>query len=162
MDSLLQVNPGTIIWTMINFGIFAFIVGKFGWKPIIAALSEREKGINDAMNRAEEANASAQKTLSEIDARIRTSETEAKRIIDDARQQAQGLVQAATEAADKVKSQKVAEAVSEIEREKESAMQSIRQEVAQLVIHSTEKILRKQLGADQQKELLNTYLNDLN
>jgi F-type H+-transporting ATPase subunit b len=162
MDSLLQVNPGTIIWTMINFGIFAFIIGKFGWKPIIAALSEREKSIHDAIVRAEEANVSAQKTLSDIDQRIRTSEVEAKKIVDDARNQAQGMMQTATEAADKIKHQKVAEAAAEIEREKESAMQTIRQEVAQLVVSSTEKILRKQLGSDQQKELLNTYLKDLN
>ena len=34
MDNLLNVSPGLIIWTFINFGLFFILIGKFGFKPV--------------------------------------------------------------------------------------------------------------------------------
>jgi len=41
---LVTPNVGTIFWMVIIFGIVAFVLKKFAWKPILNALYERENG----------------------------------------------------------------------------------------------------------------------
>ena len=45
---------GLIFWTSITFLVLLFILKKFAWKPILGAVSEREKGIKDALTSAVE------------------------------------------------------------------------------------------------------------
>jgi F-type H+-transporting ATPase subunit b len=46
---------GLVFWTTISFLLLLFILGKFAWKPIMSALNEREKSIEDALQAAEKA-----------------------------------------------------------------------------------------------------------
>jgi F-type H+-transporting ATPase subunit b len=41
--SLLDVNPGLIIWTILTFLLLLIILKKIAWKPILTALDKREK-----------------------------------------------------------------------------------------------------------------------
>ena len=46
---------GLSFWTIIVFVILLFLLTKYAWKPILKAIKEREKSINDALASAEEA-----------------------------------------------------------------------------------------------------------
>ena len=52
---LVTPNLGTIFWMVIIFGVVAFVLKKFAWKPILNALYEREESIENALNAAEKA-----------------------------------------------------------------------------------------------------------
>jgi F-type H+-transporting ATPase subunit b len=51
--SLLSVNPGLIIWTIIIFILLLILLRKIAWKPLIKALNNREETINSALENAE-------------------------------------------------------------------------------------------------------------
>ena len=52
---LVTPDIGLIFWTTISFAILYFILAKFAWKPILGAVTEREKSIKDALSAAEKA-----------------------------------------------------------------------------------------------------------
>ena len=58
-SELIKPNYGTIFWTTVTFLIFAFLLSKYAWKPLMGALDAREssirKSIETAKNDREEA-----------------------------------------------------------------------------------------------------------
>ena len=52
---LVTPGIGLIVWTSLAFLIAWFILGKFAWKPILKALGDRERSIEEALESAERA-----------------------------------------------------------------------------------------------------------
>lgn len=161
MDNLLNVNPGAIIWTIINFTIFLLIILKFGLKPIINGLKAREDRITNAIEQAEQANAEAKKLLQESQQKLDSAHKEMMEIVQKGKQQAENIINKAAEEADKIKKQKLEEAIREIERSKEFALNELRAEVADLVIQATEKILEEKLDDEKHQKIIESYIQKL-
>ena len=54
MDSLLvQPDPGLFIWTILTFLVLLALLGKFAWRPLLAALEAREATIRKSLDDAE-------------------------------------------------------------------------------------------------------------
>lgn len=161
MDSLLNLPHGLMFWTIINFGIFLFLVIKFGGKGIINALNERENSINKAIADAENANREAQKLLNESKEKIDNAQQEVALILAKGREQSEAIIRKTAEDADKVKQVKLEEAIREIERNKEIALTQLRTEVADLVVNATEKIISVKLNKEQDFSLIQNSIDKL-
>ncbi len=161
MDTLLSINPGTIIWTIINFTIFLFIILKFGLKPIINGLKAREDKITNSIQQAEKANDEAKKLLQASQEKLDSAHKEMIEIVQKGKVQAESIINKATVETDKIKKQKLEEAIREIERSKESALSELRAEVAGLVIQATEKILEEKLDAEKHQKIIESYIEKL-
>ncbi|HQE61901.1 MAG TPA: F0F1 ATP synthase subunit B [Candidatus Latescibacteria bacterium] len=83
---LVSVNPGLIIWTIITFLVLVFLLSKFGWKPIVGALENREQAIRQAIAEAHQARDEAQKILEAQNKLIASAEAEAREIVQAARE----------------------------------------------------------------------------
>src|SRR5512147_2995708 len=60
---LLSVDS-TLLWaTLVIFSLFAFVLGKFAWGPLLKIVDEREKSIRDQVEAAERSAADARDTL---------------------------------------------------------------------------------------------------
>ena len=161
MDSLLNLPHGLMFWTIINFGIFLFLIIKFGGKGIINALNERENSINKAIADAETANREAQKLLNESKEKIENAQQEVALILAKGREQSEAIIRKTTEDAEKVKQAKLEEAIREIERNKEIALTQLRTEVADLVVNATEKIISVKLNKEQDFSLIQNSIDKL-
>ncbi|MDQ1265522.1 MAG: F-type H+-transporting ATPase subunit b [Bacteroidota bacterium] len=161
MDSLMNVSPGAIIWTLINFSIFLFLLIKFGAKPIASGLKAREDRINTAIKNAEDANLKAAELLRESQAKLDQTQQEINSMFTKNKEQAESLVRKAAEEAEKVKHLKIQEAVREIERSKDTAIFELRKEVAGLVILATEKLLDEKLDREKHHKLIESYIEKL-
>lgn len=161
MDAVLKIDPGLIIWTLINFLIFLFIVLKVGVKPIANALKAREKNIQDSIDSAHQASENAMKALAEADGKLKNAQIEMAEIIRKGREQAEAIIVKAGEEADAIRKQKVAEAKRDIEQSKEIAIKELRTEVASLVISATEKILDQELDKDKHNKLIESAIKGL-
>ena len=64
-NPLVQPDPGLFIWTLITFLVVLVILKTMVWKPLLAALDEREQRIRDALSAAEKARAESQASLDE-------------------------------------------------------------------------------------------------
>lgn len=158
---MLNISPGLMIWSLVNFLVFAFLIGKFAWKPMVSALQKREESIKDMLGQAERANAEAQRILKENEEKMASAQQEMMQVVRDGREQAQAQIQAAAAEAEKVKKVKLAEAQEAIEREKQAAMQQLRSEVSGLVLMATEKILKERLDADYQRKVVDAVIDDM-
>jgi len=160
-DALLNVSPGLIIWTLVNFGIFFFLIAKFGFKPMIASLENRENSISNAINESERLHTEAQKLFSESQVKLGAAHHEMMELVKQGKTQAETIIRQAQEQAEKVKKEKLEQAIREIEREKEQAIQSLRTEMATLVVAATSKMLGNTLDEEKHKTLVNQYIDQV-
>src|ERR1700729_3397267 len=110
---LITPEPGLVIWATISFLILLYILGKYAWKPILAAVAEREQSIETALSQAE--------AVREEMARL-TSENEA--LLKQARAERDAILSEAT----KVKNQIIGEAKDAAHKEGARLMDNARQE----------------------------------
>jgi F-type H+-transporting ATPase subunit b len=158
---LLNVNPGLVFWTVITFVILLVLLKKFAWKPILTALDEREKMIQNSLDNAEKANAEAQRIFDENKTQLAGAEAEAQRIIAQSREFAEKLKTQTVEDG-KVEAKKLIDnAVSEISRKNEEAFAALRGQVAEIAVAAAEKIIRENLDKQKQYELVNKFIDEL-
>jgi F-type H+-transporting ATPase subunit b len=161
MEHIMDVNPGLAIWTLINFGIFLFLILKFGTKPIMNGLNARQERIRTDIESAKNSRDEAEKFKNELEASKDSAIKEMTAIIAKGKEQAEILIRKATEEADRVKLQKVEEATREIDRSKDLAIKELRHEVASLVVMATEKILDETLDKEKHYKLVESYIDKL-
>ena len=161
-NPLVQLDPGLFIWTIITFLILLFVLAKFAWKPLLAALESRESTIKSSLDDAEK----AKRELERIN-------VESEEIIAKARFDAQGIRSEAKAAAEKIKADLIAstdddvkkirdEAHKQIQVEKDKAINDIREEVVTLTISVAEKVIKKNLSKDENQSLIEESLKSLN
>jgi len=161
MDGLISVNPGAIIWTLINFSILMILLGKFAFPMITKALKERETGIENAIINANEANKKAQELLIESQKKVDEAYLEVKEILAGGKKNAELIVQKALNEAEIVKKAKLDETLKEIESSKNKALQELRNEVADLVLLATEKVIQAKLNDNEHINIVKNYLDKL-
>ncbi len=158
---LLDINPGVVIWTTIVFLLLLWVLKKTAWKPILNALDERETFIKESLDKAENARKEAEELLRENKERLAKAEEEAQKVIEQGR-----------EYAEKVKEQILAESKDEarkmideakvlIERRQDEAFAQLRSEIAVIAVGAAEKIIKETLDEEKQKELIDTYIDEL-
>lgn len=162
MDALLSIKPGLIFWSLVNFGIFLFILIKFGAKPISNALKAREERIQNALASAAEANKKAEELLKQSMEKLDSAQQEVSKIITEGRLQAENHIKRAIEEAEKIKNQKIEEAQREINRSKNDAIAELRKEVANLVVLATEKILEEKIDKEKDYKMIENYIQKFN
>jgi len=162
MPAFLDMSPGLIFWTLVNFCGFALILAKYAWKPMMSGLKAREASIRENLDNADRASAEAIARLNESKAKIASAQAEMMSIVREGKNQADAMLRKAQDEAEHVKQHKIVEALSEIEREKEVAIKALRAEVSSMVIDATEKLLGRTMQGDDQKRLVESYVNDLN
>jgi F-type H+-transporting ATPase subunit b len=161
MPGFLEISPGLIIWTLVNFTIFVFIIAKFGWKPMMNSLRSREYSIKEALENADRANAEAKAVLAESKANLANAQAEMMTIVREGKMQAEAVLRKATEDAEGVKQQKLTEAQREIERQRDEAIVELRKEVSNLVVDATEKLLGRTLQGDDHKRIVEQYVSEI-
>lgn len=163
LDLINDFSPGLFFMQAIILIILIFLIGKFAWKPILNALSEREEGIANALAAAasakvEMANLQASNEAAAQEARVQrdTMLKEAREIKD------KMIADAATQAQEKADSI-IASAQESIELEKKAALADIRSQVATLSVDIAEKVTQKALTEkDAQHALIEKLLADAN
>jgi len=161
MDTLLNLEPGMLIWTFITFALLLWILKKLAWKPLLGALENRENTIREDLQKAEKARVDAELLLTEHRQLLERSETEARKILDEAKVTAESLKQGIIESANEQARQMSEQAKAEIQREKDTALSQLREEVADLAVRAAGKILGEELDTDKHRRLVNDFISNL-
>lgn len=161
MDLIIP-GSGLIVWQIIGFSILLFILAKFAWKPILSALDEREKSIEDALKSAEIARNEMANLKAENEKIIQEAKLERDEMLLKATETSKQIVEDARVAA-QVEGAKMIEAAKKaIDTEKQAAMEEVKVQVAALSLSIAEKVLRRNLADDAtQKALVEELIKDL-
>jgi len=49
---LTDINLGLTLWTVVLFGVFAFVLGKFAWRPLLDLIEVRERTVREHVTKA--------------------------------------------------------------------------------------------------------------
>jgi F-type H+-transporting ATPase subunit b len=158
---MLDPNPGLIIWTIVTFVLLLIVLRKFAWKPLLAALHDRESSIRGTLEHAENTKAEAERILEENRAQLAKAGEEAKKVLAEGRALGEKLKNEIVEQANAQSRRMVDQARLEIERDKDAAIAQLRGEVATLALEAAGKILNETLDARKHKALIDESLSNL-
>ena len=160
-NPLVKLDPGLFIWTILTFLILFFVLAKFAWKPLLAALESRENIIKSSLEDAEKAKTELERLNAESEEIIAKARSEAQTIRVEAKSAAEKIkadvmVQAG-EDAKKIRD----EAEKQIQVEKDKAINEIRQEVVNLTLTVAEKVIKKNLSKEDNQSLIEDSIKHL-
>lgn len=158
---VVEVNIGMLIWQIILFVVFFSVLAKFVWPPILKGLKGREEKMRSDLASAENAAKEATATLDQYKQQLAEAQQEARRVVDEARQTASkveaNLIAEAEAKAAEVRQRNVAE----IEAAKEQALSEIYAQTAELSTQIASKILKREISAQDQAQLVSDSLAEL-
>lgn len=151
----------TLVIQGIAFFLVAWLVMKFGWPHIIAAIEERQAKIAEGLAAADR----ARQELADADARvadeIRKARAEAAAILDKAQQQANQIVEKARNDAIVEATKQKAIAAADIEAQAHKAREELRTQVASLAVAGAQKILKREIDANAHKALIDQLVAEI-
>ncbi|MDF3078110.1 MAG: atpF [Sphingobacteriaceae bacterium] len=159
---LVTPDLGFVVWTTVAFVILLVILRIFAWKPILGAIAERERSIEDALSKAELAKEEMAKLTSENEQLLKQARNERDQILKEAKALKDQIVSEAKVSAQTEGNKLIEKAKLEINSQKVAALDDIKNQVSALSLEIAEKILRKQFeDPAKQQALVNDLLNEV-
>ena len=158
---LVSPDVGLMIWTVLAFLVALFILRKYAFPQISAALEKRQHLIEESIDSAERTKAEAEEILAEYRERLKEARAQAEEIVTRARKNGEAAERQAAEQAAELREEQLERARKDIEAETQRALQEIRREVADLTVAATERVTRKSLTEDDQRRLVEDALSVL-
>lgn len=150
----LGFDPDLAIFTAIVFLLLLAILTKFAWKPIAAALDQREHAIAENIAAAERVGAEARRTMAEYEAKLAGAANEVRAMLDEARRDAEHTkeqIVAEAKAAAQIEHDRQ---MREIRTASEQAQKQLGEMSANLAIELAGKLIRQQLKPQDHERLI--------
>jgi F-type H+-transporting ATPase subunit b len=157
----MSVDTTLFVATLVAFTIFAVILAKFAWGPLLQIVDEREKTIREQVDSAEKAAADAKAALLQHQELLRGAGRERDEILARAAKDAEGLRAELQVKARADAEQIVARAREQMQREKEQAVAELRSQVADIAVEAASRIVKSSLSEEAQRKLVDDYIQEL-
>ncbi|KRM57994.1 F0F1 ATP synthase subunit B [Secundilactobacillus malefermentans] len=152
---------GDMLFYAICFIILMWLIKLVAWKPVNKMMQDRADKIANDIDSAEQSRTDAAKLAAQRQEALANSHKEASSIVSDAKQQGQqtrtSLLADAQSDVQTLKSN----AQKDIEQERQDALSNAKNDVADLSIEIASKIIHKELNANDQKALIDSYIEGL-
>ena len=160
-QSLVAVNPVTLIAQICNLFLQLFVVKKFFLNKILAILDERraaaDKEIIDAKNAREE----AMNIKATYEENMPQAKAEANALLQHAQKTASARSEEIISQAQAQAVQIKEKAAADIAQEKKKAINDAKDESSGISMAIAEKVVERQLNAADQQKLIDQFINDL-
>ncbi len=156
--SLVSIDTGTIVFTLINTLIIFLIFRIFLFKPVGKILEKRKELAAAEIADAQKAKESAQKAEKEYLESIAGAKEEAAEIIRQANQRAQAREEELITEANRKAAEIRAKAEESIERDKQRALNEIKDEISDIVIMAATKVVEKEISQADNEKLIEGFL----
>lgn len=158
---IMSVDTTLMVASIVTFLIFAWILAKFAWGPLLKIVEEREKTIGDQVESAEKAAADAKALLAQHQELLRGASRERDEILARATRDSEALRGELQAKARADAEQIVARAREQMQREKEQAIAELRAQVADIAVEAASRIVKSSLSPDAQRKLVDDYIGQL-
>lgn len=155
---MLDIQPSTIVFTIINLLVLYFFFRKFLFGRVNAVLEEREQLIHKEISEAEANNAKAQELQKEYEAKLAGAREEAAQLVAGAKARADQAYAARMAEAEADAKQAAAEAETRLAAERSEMLRSARAEVAKLAVLAATEVAGKRLDTDSDRALAEEFL----
>ena len=158
---LMSPSGGLMFWTLLIFFALFFILKRFAFPPILAAVEAREQALQDAIDGAKRDREEAARLLAEHRAQIEGARAEAQKLIADGRAAGDQLRARMVEETKQQQQEMLDRARREIESEKSRAIAEMRREAVDLAIAGASKVIERNLDDQQNRRLVESFLGSI-
>jgi F-type H+-transporting ATPase subunit b len=158
---LVSPDVGLMLWTLLVFFVTLYLLRRFAFPPIQAALEKRQRLIEDSIDSAQKTKDEAEQILAEYRERLKEARVQAEEIVARARKAGEATERQTLEDARQSRQELLEQTRRDIEAETRRAIQEIRNEVADLTVAATERVTRKTLDEADQRRLVEEALSEL-
>lgn len=151
----------TALTTLIVFVALVAILGKAAWGPIAKGLQDREDKIRRDIEEAESARARAEATMKEYQAQLATAESKVREMMVKANADAEQIATNVRARAQREAQEAKENATREIDAARRDAVRQVHEQAAVLATGVASKILKRNLNADDQRDLVASSLDQL-
>ncbi len=154
----MSLKADLAFWSLVTFVIFIALLGKFAWKPLIAALDKRESRMRDDISAAENARIKAEQMLAEHAKTLAKVQDEVRALLAEGRRDAERAKQEIISEAQKEAEASKQRALHEIGRARDTALKDLFDVMSTQVAQATEHVLGRSLSGGDQDRLIDEAL----
>lgn len=158
---LVTIDPGTIVFTLINTLIIFILFKFFLFKPVGKILDKRNEMAAAEIAEAKRAKESAAKTEQEYIEKLAKAKEEAADIMKQATLRAQKREEEIVNEANQKAAEIKARAEENIERDKQRAVNDIKNEISDIVIMAASKVVEKEISAKDNEAIIADFLQNV-
>lgn len=158
---LVTIDPGTIVFTLINTLIIFILFKVFLFKPVGKILDKRNEMAAAEIAEAKRAKESAAKTEQEYIEKLAKAKEEAADIMKQATLRAQKREEEIVNEANQKAAEIKARAEENIERDKRRAVNDIKDEISDIVIMAASKVVEKEISAKDNEAIIADFLQNV-
>ncbi len=158
---LLTLHGGLMFWTLIVFVLLLVVLSKYAFKPITAAVAEREATLQRALDEARRDRDEAARSLAEQRQAIENARAEAQRYIAEGRAAGEKMRADMLALTRQEQQETMDRARREIGAEKDRAIADLRREAVDLAIRGASKVIEKDLDEPSNRKLVESFLGSL-
>jgi F-type H+-transporting ATPase subunit b len=149
---LLLPELGLLFWTLLAFLIVFFILKKFAWPAIVKGLHDRETSIAASLASAEKIKLEMAQLKNENEALLVKAREERAAMLKEAKEIKDKIVNDAKDEAKTQAAKIMADAQATIQQQKMAALTDLKNQIGNLVIETSEKVLRRELSNKAEQE----------
>jgi F-type H+-transporting ATPase subunit b len=159
--NILTPSGGLIVWTLVIFGVVMFVLSKFAFRPITAAVAAREHSLEEEIEQAKRDRTEAANLLAQQRQLLEHAQADAQRLITDARGAGDRVRQQLLEQAHAEQQEMLERARKELDDERQRAIADLRREAVDLAIMGAGKVIEKNLDDQTNRKLVEQFLATL-
>lgn len=155
-------SVGLFVMQTIIMLIILFLLKKFAWKPILDSLTEREEGIQGALDAADNAKKELQNLQADNERILNEARAERDTMMKEARELKASMIATAKEEAQAEADKVIKQAQETIVAEKKAAVADLKNQVASISVDIAEKLIKGELSdKSKQLDLVSSSLKDV-
>ena len=160
-QSLVAVEPTTLIVVICNLFLQMFIIKKFFLNKIMSVLDQRREAADKEISEAKDARAEAMTIKETYEENMRQAKTKANALIVDAQKTASARSEEIIGEAKAQAAQIKEKASNDIAQEKKKALNDAKDEISGVAMAIAEKVVERQLNEADQQGLINQFIENL-
>lgn len=159
--NLLSPNGGLMFWTLLIFLVLMFVLSKFAFKPLLAAVEAREAALEEAISKAKQDRDAASALLAEQQRQLDGARAEAQKFIADGRAISEKLKASMLEETKLQQQEMLDRARRELENEKVRAIAELRREAVDLALAGAGKVISRNLDDAANRKIIDDFLSSI-
>lgn len=160
-QSLVAVEPATLIVTILNLFLQLYIIKKFFLDKILNVLDQRRSAADQEISEAKNAKQEAQAIKETYENNMKQTQLKADQILDNAKKTAvmrsEEIIRDAQSQAVHIKQK----AAQDIAQEKKKAINDAKDEISGMAMAIAQKVVGRELNAQDQSELVDHFIREL-
>ena len=151
----------TLIGQTIAMIFFVWFCMKFIWPPILHALEERQKQIEEGLAAADKSQEKLVEAQAKADEIVAEARHQATGILDQAHARANEIISEGKDTGVRERDRQLTAAKTEIEAETNKAREELRDQVSAIAIASAEKILKREIDGKAHDDILGKLAQEI-